>query len=222
MYDMKQQNTSVMTISSLLSLTMLIVMLVAVFILARSPDYAYDPTRAPFSSRHSEDVSVARNELTQRFEQAIMMLHAKQYEHAITALHRVIQLSPRMPEAYVNMGYALLGLERYHAAHDFFRTATDLNPYQANAYWGLAVALENGGDLQAALGAMRIFIHLAEPGDPFVRRARSAIWEWGNQLERGPLPEHEKEFLRRGTQRLEARMKPRSDATDDGSSINTD
>jgi len=219
---MKSHKTSAQTIPTVLSLVMLVIMVMAVFVLVRLPDYAYDPTRAPFSNRHSENAGVAQDELTQRFEQAIMMLHAKQYEHAITALHRVIQLSPRMPEAYVNMGYALLGLKRYHAAHDFFRTATDLNPYQANAYWGLAVALENGGDLKAALGAMRIFIHLAEPGNPFVRRARSAIWEWGNQLERGPLPEHEKEFLRKGAKRWEERTRPRSDVHDDASKIRVD
>jgi tetratricopeptide (TPR) repeat protein len=202
---MIKKTITVLPLPSILSLAMVMIMIAAVVVLARAPDYAYDPARAPFSNRHHETAAVAQDEVTLRFEQAVMMLHAKQYDNAVTALHRVIQLSPRMPEAYVNMGYALLGLERYHAAHDFFKTATDLNPYQANAYWGLAVALENSGDLQAALGAMRIFIHLAEPGDPFVRRARSALWEWGEQLKRGPLPEHEKEFLERGTRQWENR-----------------
>ena len=201
---------------------MLAIMVAAIMVLARAPDYIYDPARVPFSSRHSEHIGVAQDELTQRFEQAVMMLHAQKYDYAITALHRVIQLSPRMPEAYVNMGYALLGMKRYHAAYDFFKTATDLNPYQANAYWGMAVALENGGDLKGALGAMRIFIHLAEPGNPFVRRARSALWEWGNQLERGPLPEHEKEFLERGARRWGNRTRPRSDVVEDESNIRTD
>jgi len=219
---MTQKNITVLTTPSMLSLAMLMIMVAAIVILARSPDYAYDPARSLIASQRSTKAGAVQDELTQRFDQAVMMLHAKQYEHAIAALHRVIQLAPRMPEAYVNMGYALLGLKRYHAAHDFFRTATDLDPYQANAYWGLAVALENGGDLKAALGAMRIFIHLAEPGDPFVRRARSALWEWENQLARGPLPEHEKQFLERGAKRWEERTKPRQDVVEDAGRINVD
>ena len=175
---MKQKNTAVLSIPSLLSLAMLVIMAGAIVVLARAPDFAYDPNRPPFSSRHTQTAGPVMDELTQRFEQAVLMLHARQYENAVTALHRVIQLSPRMSEAYVNMGYALLGLGRNHAARDFFRTATDLNPYQANAYWGLAVTMENSGDLRGALGAMRIFIHLSKPDDPFVRKARSALWEW--------------------------------------------
>jgi tetratricopeptide (TPR) repeat protein len=219
---MKKKNTTVLTMPSVLSLAMLGIMFATIIILAQAPDYTYDPTRAPFSRQHGEKAGPVQDELTQRFDQAIMMLHAKKYENAIAALHRVIQLSPRMPEAYVNMGYALLGLQRYHAAHDFFNTATDLNPYQANAYWGLAVALENSGDLQGALGAMRIFIHLSEPDDPFVRKARAALWEWDMQLKRGPLPEHEKEFLRKGARRWEERTKPERDVAEDPASIKMD
>ena len=40
------------------------------------------------------------------------------------------------------------------------------------------MASEALGDMPAALGAMRSFVHLAPPDDPFVTRARSALWEW--------------------------------------------
>ncbi len=176
-----------------------------------TPDFNQSQGQHPYALQQQALQKKPKDELTQRFEQAVYMLHAKQYDHAVTALHKVIQLSPRMPEAYVNMGYALLGLERYHAAHDFFKTATDLDPYQANAYWGLAVTFEQGGDLKAALGAMRIYIHLAKSGDPYVRRARSALWEWETQLARGPLPENEKTFIERGTRQWEERNLPRHD-----------
>lgn len=75
-------------------------------------------------------------EIEQRFGQAVVMLHARRYEEALVALERVITLSPRLPEAYVNSGYALLGLEQYENARDFFLAATELDPYQGNAYWG--------------------------------------------------------------------------------------
>lgn len=198
-------------LSGALSIVIVAMIVVTVIMLARQPEFAFDPERLPYSRQASAHASTPQNELTRRFDQAVYMLHAKQYDHAVTALHRVIQLSPRMPEAYVNMGYALLGLERYHAAHDFFKTASDLDPYQANAYWGLAITFEHSGDLKAALGAMRIYIHLAKANDPFVRRARSALWEWETQLARGPLPENEKEFIDRGTRQWEERNLPRHD-----------
>ena len=83
-----------------------------------------------------------------------------------------------MPEAHVNMGYAMLGLMRFSAARDFFSGAIELRPAQANAYYGLALALDGLNDRPGALGAMRTFVHLAKPDDAFVRKARSALWEW--------------------------------------------
>lgn len=154
-------------------------------------------------------------EVDERFQQAVAMLHAKEYDYAITALHRVIELKPDMPEAYVNMGYALIGLERYRAAHDFFSTAIELNAYQANAYWGLGVAAEQLGDLEGALGAMRTYLHLSPPNDPYVRRARSALWEWESRLERGPLPAEEQEWIERRSRQWEARNGPEADLPED-------
>lgn len=150
-------------------------------------------------------------EIDTRFRQAVVMLHAQRYEESMVALHRVLQLSPRLPEAHANMGYALLGLEDYRGAHDFFATATDLDPWLGNAYWGLAVALEKLGDLDGALGAMRVYIHLAPEDDPYVRRARSALWEWDTQRARGPLPEHEAEWIERNTREWVERNLPDRD-----------
>lgn len=117
-------------------------------------------------------------EIRSRFAQGVMMLHMRQYEHALTAFHRVIELAPRMPEAHVNMGFALLGLQRWAAARDFFESATALRSEQANAYYGLAVALEELGDRPGAIGAMRTYLHRAAADDAFRRKAEAALWEW--------------------------------------------
>lgn len=151
-------------------------------------------------------------EITRRFDQAVVMLHARRYEEAVVALERVIELSPRLPEAYVNLGYALLGLERYENARDFFLAATELQPYQGNAYWGLAVALEALDDMDGALGAMRTYIHLTPPDEPRLRRARSALWEWETRRARGPLPEHEARWIEERTREWEERNLPDRDA----------
>ena len=124
-------------------------------------------------------------EVATRFRNAVMMLHAQQYDYAVTALHRVLELAPRLPEAHVNMGYALLGLGRAQAARDFFLGAIELRPAQANAYWGLAVSLEALCDIDAAKGAMRTYIHLSAADDQYLPRARAALWEW----EAGDEPE---------------------------------
>lgn len=121
-------------------------------------------------------------EIDQRFQQGVIMLHAKQYEHAVTAFHRVLQLAPVLPEAHVNMGYALLGQKRFREARSFFDAATALKPGQINAYFGLAEAYEGLGDYRGALEAMETFLHRAPAGDPYRRRAESAVWEWRSKL----------------------------------------
>lgn len=119
------------------------------------------------------------HELDERFRQAVIMLHAREYDHAVTALHRVLELAPELPEAHVNMGFAMNGLKRFRVAHDFFQVAIALRPMQANAYYGLAMALEGLGDQAGAMGAMRSYIHLTSPDDRYLPKARAALWEWG-------------------------------------------
>lgn len=118
-------------------------------------------------------------EIERRFRESVMMLHAKQYREAMVALHRVLKLAPRLPEAHVNMGFALMGLERHQAARDFFRSAIELDTRRVNAYYGLAMTFEQLCDRAGAVGAMRTYVHLTPPDDRFLRRARAALWEWG-------------------------------------------
>lgn len=144
-----------------------------------------DPKTDP--GAHSRQAREA--EIRARFEQAVVMLHAKRYDYAIKSLHRVLELAPKMPEAHVNMGYALLGMEDHKAAADFFSTAIELNPQQVNAYYGLAVAFEGLGDLQLAISAMRSYLHLNKNADdPYLAKARSALWEWENQVKHPGQP----------------------------------
>lgn len=143
--------------------------------------YASEPA---FVSRVAHQQQMQQAELRQRFEQAVVMLHARQYDHAITALHRVLELAPRLPEAHVNMGYALLGLQQPQAARGFFQAAVELNPRQANAYYGLALAAEAAGDYESALGAMRTYLHFTPAEDSHRPRARAALWEWEEKLGR--------------------------------------
>ena len=121
-------------------------------------------------------------EIDQNFQQGVAMLHIKRYEFAVAAFHQVLKLAPDLPEAHVNMGYALVGLKQPKAAYDFFESATALRPQQANAYYGMALALEALGDIRGAIGAMRTYVHLVDEKDPHRRKAESALWEWEEQV----------------------------------------
>jgi len=119
-----------------------------------------------------------RAQFDARFNEAARLLQAGEHANAATALHRLLEVAPQVPELHVNMGYAQLGLNRPGAARKAFESAIELRPRQANAYYGLAESLEGLGDLRGALGAMRTYVHLSAPDDPFVRKAHAAIWEW--------------------------------------------
>ena len=135
-------------------------------------------------SRLQHQKQMQEAELRRRFNQAIVMLHAREYEHAVTALQRVLDLAPNLPEAKVNMGYAMLGLQRADEARSFFLAAIDARPQQANAYYGLAMADEMRQDYESALGGMRSYLHLSPADDPYRLRARAALWEWEEKLGR--------------------------------------
>lgn len=125
-----------------------------------------------------------REEIDIRFKQGVIMLHAKQPEHAMTAFYRVLELAPKMPEAHVNMGFALLAQKRYKEALVYFDNATELNRNQLNAYFGMAEAQEGLGNYQGALEAMEAWLHRAAADDPFRRRAEAAVWEWRERLKK--------------------------------------
>lgn len=126
----------------------------------------------------------AREEIDLRFQQGVVMLHARQFDHALTAFHRVLELAPSMPEAHVNIGFALLGQGNFSAAADFFDSATTLRPDQINGYYGLAVAQDGMGNRRGAIEAMRAYLHRAPADDPYLAKAEAAVWEWQAELDK--------------------------------------
>lgn len=172
--------------AGLAAVVVLVVVLGSLFAVLR--DTVHKPPDIALLPAHSDPaghIAVAeKQEIDLRFQQAVMMLHAKQYEYAVAALERVLKIRPEMPEVHVNMGYALLGLKQYKAAYGYFDSATVLRPMQANAYYGMAEALYEMGEREGAIGAMRSYIHLSDPDDPYVRRANAALWEWEESLKR--------------------------------------
>lgn len=145
-------------------------------------------------AQHAREMKL--REISERFTQGTAMLHAKRYDHALTAFHRVLELDPALPEAHVNAGFALLGLGRHEAARGFFAAAIELRPSQVNAYYGLALALAKLDDPAGARGAMRTYVHLAPRDDPYRRKAEAALWEWEASKE-AALPQGRRGSARR-------------------------
>lgn len=127
------------------------------------------------------------------FRTGVHFLQVDRPAEAAAYFERALALRPAQPEAHVNLGYARLVTGDYTGAEESFRTALEYRPEQVNAYYGWAESLEALGDLEGALGAMRTFVHLAPEENEYVRRARSAVWEWSATLDRrraaGDLPE---------------------------------
>jgi Flp pilus assembly protein TadD len=160
----------------------LIIVIVAIAaggaVVALAPgDFFADKT----SRRETLENEAAKKEIHKYFQQGVVMLHAKRHDHAVTAFHKVLELDPTMPEAHVNMGFALLGQQRFQAARDFFQGALDLRKEQVNAYYGLALALDALGDRRGAVGAMRTYTHLSKPEDPYLSKAQGLLARWESE-----------------------------------------
>lgn len=138
---------------------------------------AREATGVAVKVQRDHALSQIEAETRQRFDQGVTMLQRGEFDYASKAFHRVLELSPVMPEAHVNMGYALLGLNNFGAAKDFFTTAIDLKADQTNAYYGLGLALEGLGLFDGAVGAFNTYIHLGKPGDPMIARAKEKVRE---------------------------------------------
>lgn len=162
-----------------LALTVVAVLLGGFWIARTPPAQRSDPAVAGAAS----GAAAPDAELRRRFEAGVALLNAQKYAQAASALHRVIELAPRLPEAHVNLGFAMLGLQRPALARNAFDNALVLKADQANAYYGLALAHESLGDLELALGAMRSYLHLGHTeNEAHLRRARAAVWEWESQI----------------------------------------
>ena len=168
-----------------LGLTLALVGVLGVLLATVSADSQGMQVAAPQATAASEQDHARKMRLAEvdrRFSSGVVLLSGRNFDLAANEFQRVLELAPKMPEAHVNMGFALLGTQRYAAAKDFFTTAIDLNTRQLNAYYGLALALEGLHDLPGARGAMRSYIHLARADDPYVTRANAAIWEWDGEM----------------------------------------
>lgn len=116
--------------------------------------------------------------LRHQFQVAVTTLAHGETEPAAEQFRAIVSKAPGLVEAWVNLGFAELQSKHCDEAVSAFQQALELRPAQANAYYGLAICHEVEGDLARARGAMQTFVHLAPEKDPFLPRARAALWQW--------------------------------------------
>lgn len=112
------------------------------------------------------------------FYKGIELMRQGRLKDALEMFELAHQKNPAIPEVHVNIGYLLMETGQWQAAYNAFDEATILRPEQANAYYGMAEALEKLGSIQGAIGAMNTYIHLTKQDTHFTRKAQAAIWEW--------------------------------------------
>jgi tetratricopeptide (TPR) repeat protein len=125
-----------------------------------------------------EQVKLHQGGFARHFYKGIELMRQGRPKDALEMFELAHRRNPNIPEVHVNIGYVLLETGQWQAAYNAFDEATILRPEQANAYYGMAEALENLGSLQGAIGAMNTYIHLTKNDTPFIRKAEAAIWEW--------------------------------------------
>lgn len=142
------------------------------------------------SATRGEVSDKARDAVAQRlaraFDQAVRLLHGGKNKEALIAWRKVLRLAPKLPEAHVNMGFTLLSLGRPEDARVFFNSAIMLRADQANAHYGLALALNQLHDTKGAIRAMRDYLKYTDPDDRYAEKARLLIRIWKQCSISGP------------------------------------
>jgi Flp pilus assembly protein TadD len=113
------------------------------------------------------------------FNRATVLLREKQYEQAVAAFERAVQLNPAHQPAHGRLGYALEQLGRIAEAEAHYRKAVQLNPDDPEATRNLAELLfaRSERDQTARQEASRLYRALCElnPNDTGARQRLDAI-----------------------------------------------
>ena len=123
----------------------------------QSPVLCYCLAKAPAT------IQELRRVAAEWFSHGLVSFTAQQYEEAIAAFTKAIQLHPRGARAYTNRGLAYSKVGRYQPAIEDLSTAIALDPRQAEAYYIRSLTALLVGDEQQALQDGRLAAQLGYP-----------------------------------------------------------
>jgi tetratricopeptide (TPR) repeat protein len=126
----------------------------------------------------------------QQFADAAKLLQIGHFKQSITVFHKVLRKFPDLPEAHINLGFAMLGLGELKKSVKSFNYALKIQPQAADAYYGLALVAEKELEFELAMGAMRTYLHLRKD-DAYVAKARAALQYWEIEIKKKNKPQND-------------------------------
>lgn len=109
------------------------------------------------------------------FRAGLSLMREARLAEAVRAFESSLRLRPDHPNAQTNLGYCLLDLHQLNRARALFAQVSARYPDLSEAQFGLALALEQLGERDAAVSAWRRFLSRAQPGSPWAARARQHL-----------------------------------------------
>ena len=99
------------------------------------------------------------------FDSGISFYRKKEFQNAIIAFKKAIQLNPKFDEAYYGLGDSYIGIEEFQNAIKAFKKVIQLNPENNNAYNNLGNSYRRIRDFQNAITAFKKAIKLNPEND---------------------------------------------------------
>jgi len=127
-------------------------------------------------------------EVANKFHRALIALEEDHYDEAIANLREVLRLEPEMASGYLELGRALVHVQRYQEAVPVLRTAAERNPDSGMAHYELGLALIKTGQWEASLPEMQAAV-VCTPGSAQLHFYLGAV-----QLRLKHIPEATAEF----------------------------
>ncbi len=109
------------------------------------------------------------------FDSGISNLYEKKYDAAIEEFEQSLKYNPHSPSTLNNIGFAYFDKGDMDSAIEYHARALETEPGFANAYYGLALALESRGSTEGAIMNWKEFLGRSEPGSKWAQKAEAHI-----------------------------------------------
>jgi arylsulfatase A-like enzyme/Tfp pilus assembly protein PilF len=94
-------------------------------------------------------------EVANKFHRSLVDMEEDHYEEAVAELREVVRLEPEIASGHLELGRALVHVQRYQEALPVLRTAAEKNPKSGMAHYELGLALIKTGQWEASLPEMQ-------------------------------------------------------------------